>query len=137
MPESRKLHDRFFKQAKAEGYAARSAYKLIEINEKKRLIRAGSKVLDLGSAPGSWLQVVEKIIGARGVAVGVDLQEVTTRYGANIHVIQDDVFKIDPAVLTGFVGGRFNAVLSDMAPNTSGHGDDFLSVRLCRRVLEL
>jgi len=82
MPAPRKLHDRFFKQAKAEGYVARSAYKLLEINEKKRLIRRGSRVLDLGCAPGSWLQVVEKIIGdnphsphnPHGLAVGIDLQ---------------------------------------------------------------
>lgn len=139
MPQPRKLHDRFFKQAKAEGYAARSAYKLIEINEKKRLIRPGSRVLDLGCAPGSWLQVVEKLIGDRGLALGIDLQPVapTTRYGPRIRVLQADAFKIDPKELTDFAGGVFDVVLSDMAPNTSGHGDDFLSVRLCRRVLEM
>lgn len=137
MPQPRKLHDRFFKQAKAEGYAARSAYKLIEINDKKRLIRRGSRVLDLGSAPGSWLQVVEKIIGERGLALGIDLQLVETRYGPRIRVLQADAFKIDPKELTDFAGGVFDVVLSDMAPNTSGHGDDFLSVRLCRRVLEM
>jgi 23S rRNA (uridine2552-2'-O)-methyltransferase len=139
MPQPRKLHDRFFKQAKAEGYAARSAYKLIEINDKKRLIRRGSRVLDLGCAPGSWLQVVEKIIGPQGLALGIDLQPPTptTRYGPRIRVLQADAFKIDPKELTDFAGGRFDVVLSDMAPSTSGHGDDFLSVRLCRRVLEL
>jgi 23S rRNA (uridine2552-2'-O)-methyltransferase len=137
MPQPRKLHDRFFKQAKAEGYAARSAYKLLEINEKKRLIRPGDRVLDLGCAPGSWLQVIEKIIGERGLAVGIDLQPVDTRYGPRVRVLQDDAFKTDPAALTELIGGRFNVVLSDMAPSTSGHGDDFLSVRLCRRVLQL
>jgi 23S rRNA (uridine2552-2'-O)-methyltransferase len=137
MPQPRKLHDRFFKQAKAEGYAARSAYKLLEINEKKQLLRRGDRVLDLGCAPGSWLQVVEKAIGERGLAVGIDLQQVDTRFGPRVRVLQDDAFKIDPRELTELVAGLFNVVLSDMAPSTSGHGDDFLSVRLCRRVLEL
>src|ERR1043166_3272496 len=137
MPQPRKLHDRFFKQAKAEGYAARSAYKLIEINDKKRLIRPGSRVLDLGCAPGSWLQVVEKIIGERGLALGIDLQAVEARFGPRVRVLQADAFKTDPKELTDFAGGRFDVVLSDMAPSTSGHGDDFLSVRLCRRVLEM
>ena len=105
MPQPRKLHDRFFKQAKAEGYAARSAYQLIELNEKRRLIRRGARVLDLGCAPGSWLQVIEKLIGDRGRAVGIDLQEVTTRFGDSVRVIQDDAFKIDPKELTELIGG--------------------------------
>jgi 23S rRNA (uridine2552-2'-O)-methyltransferase len=137
MPQPRKLHDKFFKQAKAEGYAARSAYKLIEINDKKRLIRAGGRVLDLGCAPGSWLQVVERIVGLRGAVVGIDLQQVDLRFGPNVHVLQADAFMIDAAQLTGLAGGLFDVVISDMAPSTTGHGDDFLSVRLCRRVLEL
>jgi 23S rRNA (uridine2552-2'-O)-methyltransferase len=137
MPQPRKLHDAYFKQAKAEGYVARSAYKLIEINEKKRVLRPGKRVLDLGCAPGSWLQVVERIIGERGVAVGVDLQPVETRFGPRVHVLRGDVFALEPAVLLGESGKQFDVVLSDMAPSTTGHGDDFMSVRLCRRVLEL
>jgi 23S rRNA (uridine2552-2'-O)-methyltransferase len=137
MPQPRKLHDKFFKQAKAEGYVARSAYKLQEINDKKRLLRRGDRVLDLGCAPGSWLQVVEQLIGDRGVAVGIDLQKVDTRFSARVHVLQADAFTIDPPELLSLSGGPFNVVLSDMAPNTTGHGDDFLSVRLCRRVLDL
>lgn len=137
MPQPRKLHDTYFKRAKAEGYVARSAYKLIEINEKKRVLRPGLRVLDLGCAPGSWLQVVERILGERGVAVGVDLQPVDTAFGPRVHVLQGDVFTIDAATLLGESGRPFDVVLSDMAPSTSGHGDDFLSVRLCRRVLEL
>jgi 23S rRNA (uridine2552-2'-O)-methyltransferase len=137
MPQPRKLHDVYFKRAKAEGYVARSAYKLIEINEKKRILRPGMRVLDLGCAPGSWLQVVEKIIGDRGVAVGVDLQRVDTRFGPRVHVLQGDVFTMDPATMLGESGKPFDVVLSDMAPSTTGHGDDYLSVRLCRRVLDL
>lgn len=137
MPQPRKLHDEFFKRAKAEGYAARSAYKLLEIQDKRAIIRPGNRVLDLGCAPGSWLQVVEKIIGPNGIAVGVDLQEVTIRLGDNIHTCVGDAFTTEPAELKGETGKPFDVLLSDMAPNTSGHGDDFLSARLCERVMDL
>jgi len=69
----RVLHDRYFKQAKDEGYLARSAYKLRELNERKRLLGKGDRVLDLGCAPGSWLQVASETVGPRGLVVGVDL----------------------------------------------------------------
>ncbi len=133
----RTLHDRYFKQAKAEGYVARSAYKLLEIQERKPLFGAGARVLDLGCAPGAWLQVAAEIVGERGVVVGIDLTEVRRDFGPNVRTIQGDAYEIDPATLTDAAGGPFDAVLSDMAPNTSGAGDDLLSARLCRRVLEL
>ncbi len=138
MAQPRKLHDQYFKLAKAEGYVARSAYKLKEINEKKRLIRRGDRVIDLGCAPGSWLQVVEAIIGQGGLAVGIDLQEVRPIFGPRVTTMVADAFATDPATLLEPLGGtRADALISDMAPNTTGHGDDFLSARLCRRVLEL
>lgn len=137
MPQPRKLHDRFFKQAKAEGYVARSAYKLQEINERRKILTPGQAVLDLGCAPGSWLQVVAPIIGPRGLAVGIDLQPVTHPFPPNVRTIVADAFKIDPKALLELSGRPFDLVLSDMAPNTSGHGDDLLSARLCRRVLEI
>jgi 23S rRNA (uridine2552-2'-O)-methyltransferase len=133
----REIQDRYFRQAKTEGYLARSAYKLKEINERKRLFGPGARVLDLGCAPGAWLQVAAEIVGPRGIVVGVDLQEVRHSFGGNVHAIQGDVYQIDPAALIEKAGGQFDAVLSDMAPSTSGHGDHFLSVRLCRRVREL
>jgi 23S rRNA (uridine2552-2'-O)-methyltransferase len=137
MPQQRKLHDEFFKRAKAEGYLARSAYKLLEMNERKRLIRHDDAVLDLGCAPGSWLQVAAKEVGPGGVVVGIDLQEIRHRFPDNVHVLQGDIYKTPPEVLLGGMGQPFDVVISDMAPNTSGHGDDFLSVRLCRRMIEL
>lgn len=137
MPQPRKLHDRFFKQAKAEGYVARSAYKLIEINDRRKILGPGQTVLDLGCAPGSWLQVVAPLIGNRGIAVGIDLQAVTHPFPENVRTIVADVFKVDPKTLLDVSGRSFDVVLSDMAPNTSGHGDDLLSARLCRRVLEV
>jgi 23S rRNA (uridine2552-2'-O)-methyltransferase len=137
MPKPRKLHDEFFKKAKSEGYVARSAYKLLEIQEKKNLIKRGNFVLDLGCAPGSWLQVVEELIGPEGLALGIDLQEVRTPFGPTVKVLKDDAFNFDPTPYIEIMGRPFDVLLSDMAPNTTGHGDDFLSARLCRRVLDL
>jgi len=132
----RTLHDEFFKRAKAEGYLARSAYKLLELNEKKRLIRTGARVLDLGCAPGSWLQVCRKLVGSQGVVVGIDLQEIDHAFEPNVHVIQGDLTKIDPGQLLGASGILFDCVVSDMAPPTSGHGDHFRSVHLCEAILD-
>ena len=138
MPQPRKLHDEYFKRAKAEGYAARSAYKLLEIHEKRRrLLWKGARVLDLGCAPGSWLQVAEKKVGPEGRVVGVDLQMVDIPLGPTVTTVVGDVFGLEGKTYLELGGGRFDVVLSDMAPNTTGHGDDFMSVRLCRRVLEL
>lgn len=144
MPKPRRLHDRYFRQAKAEGYLARSAYKLIEIDDRKRLLRPGDRVLDLGCAPGSWLQVAAERVGPTGVVVGLDLQPLAHDLGPRVLALQGDVFQTDPADLlraaAAVAGGdprRFDVLLSDMAPNTTGHGDDLISARICRRVLDL
>ncbi len=143
----RVLHDQFFKQAKAEGYVARSAYKLKEIVERKRLMRRGDRVLDLGCAPGAWLQVAAEIVGPRGLVVGLDLLEVRRDFGERVRALVGDAFETPATELTAAAAGEggggalFDVALSDMAPNTSGAGggssDHFLSVRLCERVLEL
>ncbi len=133
----RVLHDQFFKLAKAEGYLARSAYKLKEIQERKRLFGSGSRVLDLGCAPGAWVQVAIETVGPRGVVVGIDLKEVRERFADNVHILQGDIYTTPAQTLTGESGQKFDAVLSDMAPDTTGHGDHFMSIRLCRRALEL
>src|SRR5262245_29499020 len=97
MPQQRKLHDHFFQKAKSEGYLARSAYKLKEIVERKKSIRKGDRVLDLGCAPGSWLQVASEVVGPRGLVVGLDLQEVEGNFGPNVRAVQGDVFKTSAA----------------------------------------
>lgn len=134
----RRLHDRYFKQAKAEGYVARSAYKLLEINEKRQIIKRGDRVLDLGCAPGSWLQVAAELVGDRGAVVGVDLQEVTARLDGPVTVIQGDLTTMDmrPVLEAHTKGAPFDVVISDMAPKTSGaDADHYRSVELCRAVL--
>lgn len=133
----RRLHDRYFKQAKEEGYFARSAYKLLEMQEKRRLIARGNRVLDLGCAPGSWLQVAAELVGPRGSVVGIDLTPVAQSIAPNARTLQADLTAINPAALLAETnGGRaFDVVLSDMAPATTGAGDHFRSVALCREVL--
>jgi len=140
----RKLHDRYFKQAKAEGYVARSAYKLAEINQKKRIMHRADRVLDLGCAPGAWIQVAVQAVGRSGSVVGLDLQRVRHEFGPTVVTIEGDATTIDPEELlaAGCVNpSPYDCVLSDMAPSTGGgaggSGDHFLSVRLCETVLEL
>lgn len=141
----RVLHDQYFRKAKAEGYLARSAYKLIEIDDKKRLLRKGCWVLDLGCAPGSWLQVIAERVGPEGRVVGIDLQPVRLPLPGmesdNVRTLEGDIREAPPEELIDFVGGRYHVVLSDMAPATSGggggSGDHFLSVRLAGDVLDL
>lgn len=165
MAQPRKLHDKFFKQAKAEGFAARSAYKLDEIIRRRQIIRRGDWVVDLGCAPGSWVQVASKVVGDAGFVLGLDLKPVTIPGLANARTLVGDVFQTDAESLlseAGLLGAaegggdpglpavgrdrhrvrdRFDAVLSDMAPSTEGGGggitDHFRSVELCRRVLAI
>lgn len=137
MPPRRILHDKYFKQAKEEGYLARSAYKLKELQERFSLMRKGDRVLDLGCAPGAWLQVALEIVGPDGVVVGLDLKPIDERLVQGAFSLVGDAFEIEPALLMGESGKPFDVVLSDMAPNTSGHGDDLRSAHLCHRVLDL
>ncbi|MEN0020644.1 MAG: RlmE family RNA methyltransferase [Planctomycetota bacterium] len=133
----RQLHDRYFKQAKRDGYLARSAYKLLEIQRRRKILRQGTRVLDLGCAPGSWLQVASQIVGPRGTVVGVDLLRAARSLPANVRTIEGDFTEVDPAQLIELAGGDFHAVISDMAPNTSGSGDDLISARMCHDILRI
>lgn len=93
MAQPRKLQDKFFKMAKEDGYAARSAYKLEEINRRKRVLKRGDLVLDLGCSPGSWMQVASEIVGPDGFVLGLDLKPVTIPGLANGRTLVMDVFK--------------------------------------------
>lgn len=141
MPK-RVLHDQYFKKAKAEGYLARSAYKLLEIQERRGIIKPGMAVLDLGCAPGSWLQVAAELVGDGGLVAGVDLSDVRAPMPPCVVAMRGDFTKLDAATLLEPVvalrgtGSLYDVVISDMAPNTSGAGDHFKSVRLCEAVLE-
>lgn len=114
------LDDFYVQKAWKEGYRARAAYKLLEINEKTNLIKKGMTVVDLGSAPGSWSQVAGQLVGDNGVLIASDILPMDTL--ENVTFIQGD-FR-EEAVFNQImdeVGGRkVDVVLSDMAPNTSG-----------------
>jgi 23S rRNA (uridine2552-2'-O)-methyltransferase len=111
-------HDRYFKQARAQGFAARSVFKLEEIDHKLRLLRAGDRVLDLGCRPGSWLQYAVSIVGARGAVVGIDRDPLPAPI-AGARVVVGDIYKVTDAELLGTLPA-FDVVLSDMAPDTTG-----------------
>jgi 23S rRNA (uridine2552-2'-O)-methyltransferase len=95
------------------------------------------RILDLGCAPGSWLQVAADLVGPQGRVVGLDLKPVKLALPPTVTTFEGDIFATPPEALTGPAGGLFHAVLSDMAPNTSGHGDAERSDELCRRILDL
>ncbi len=124
----RQLNDPYVKRATAEGYRGRAAFKIMELDDKYRFLVPGARVVDLGCAPGGWLQVaVPRInsLGERkgkavGRLIGVDLQEVEPVPGAEIHVLD---FMADGAddLVKSWLGGRADVVMSDMAAKASGH----------------
>ena len=109
-------------RAKKENFPARSVYKLEELQKKFQLIHPGDKVLDLGCAPGSWLKYAAGITGPRGMVAGIDLKPVTEELPDHVRVITGDILEMDDPVRE-FIGDGYNLVLSDMAPNTTGHKD--------------
>lgn len=132
-------HDRFYQRAKREHFAARSVYKLQEIDQRFRVLRAGARVLDLGCWPGSWLQYAAQAVGAKGVLVGVDRFPVEVPVPApGVRQLVGDVFALPPEQLLGDLPA-FDAVLSDMAPDTTGvrNADQARSEALFTRALEL
>lgn len=116
--------DRFFKKAKQDGYRSRAAYKLIELQERFRMIHSGHRIVDLGAAPGGWLQIVSKLVGASGKVVGVDLQAIQPFQENNIALLQGDALSGEvQARIKELLGGMAHCVLSDMAPKLSGIRD--------------
>lgn len=116
----RQLNDPYVALAKREGYRSRAAYKLIEMDERYRLLRRGQKIVDLGAAPGGWSQVAAAKVGPSGSVIGIDLLEIETIPGVDFTVM--DFHDADaPERLRAMLGGPADAVMSDMAANTTGH----------------
>jgi 23S rRNA (uridine2552-2'-O)-methyltransferase len=142
----RQLNDPYVQRARAEGYRGRAAYKLIELDDRFRFLRPGARVLDLGCAPGGWLQVAVARVNAlgdrpgqpRGRVLGIDLQEVEPLAGAETHVL-DFLSDGADAQIRDWLGGPADVVLSDMAAASSGHrGTDHLRiVALCEAAADL
>jgi 23S rRNA (uridine2552-2'-O)-methyltransferase len=115
------LRDKYFQKAKQDGYRARSAFKLKEIQTKFNPIKRGDKVLDLGCAPGSFLQVLVEIIGPQGMVVGIDILPIKALPQKNILTIQGDIRETDVADLcVQHAPSGFNVITCDISPNLSG-----------------
>lgn len=128
--------DRYTKKAKSEGFAARSVYKLEEIDRRTKLLRPGLRVLDLGAAPGSWTQYASPKVGSKGKIIAVDLEPLRVKVGPNVEALIMDALG-DLSVLDPY--GPFDVVMSDMAPHTTGiaFADAARSEELVERVLDV
>lgn len=116
----RHVNDPFVKKAQLEGYRSRSAYKLIELHEKDRLIKPGMFLLDLGSAPGGWSQVAAKRVGGKGRVLATDILPMDPIKG--VEFVQGDF--TDETVVAQLIeklgGEKFDLIISDIAPNITG-----------------
>lgn len=133
---ARDQRDHYYRLAKEEGYRARSAYKLLQINEKFHIIKRGDAVVDLGAAPGGWLQVAAKLSG--GIVVGVDIEEILPIPG--VVTIQADITEERTVELVkDALGGEADVVICDAAPNLTGAWDmdHAVSVDLARSALKM
>jgi 23S rRNA (uridine2552-2'-O)-methyltransferase len=116
----RQLNDPYVARAKREGYRSRAAYKLLEIDEKYKVLKPGQKIVDLGAAPGGWSQIAAKVVGPKGKVVGIDLLPIDPMPG--VEFIQLDFLdESAPGKLIEMLGGPADIVMSDMAANTTGH----------------
>jgi len=130
--------DRFFRKAHEEGYRARSAYKLLEIVERNRLIRPGHVVLDLGAAPGSWSQVAAQLVLPKGRVVAVDIAEMAPLPG--VVVLRCDITSRECQTrMLEVLGGAADVVICDAAPSTTGVAlaDHARSIALAEAALEV
>jgi 23S rRNA (uridine2552-2'-O)-methyltransferase len=131
----RHVNDPYVKQAQKDGYRSRSAYKLIELNERDRLLKPGMRVMDLGSAPGGWSQVAARSVGSKGRVLATDILPMDRI--TNVDFIQGD-FTEDVVVEKIFEwldGAKFDLIISDIAPNISGI--DSADQAACMYFLEL
>jgi 23S rRNA (uridine2552-2'-O)-methyltransferase len=129
--------DHYTRQAKERGFAARSVFKLEDIDRRTKLLKRGQRVLDLGAAPGSWSQYAAERIGPEGRLLAVDLFPFAHPVGQNVTFLEGDALALDPKELSLFA--PYDVVLSDMAPRTTGtrEADQARSFELFMRALEL
>lgn len=134
---ARQLNDPYVARAKAEGYRSRAAFKLLDLDEKFKLLKPGMRVVDLGCAPGGWAQVAVQKIGSKGVVVGCDLLEVPPIPGATL-IVQDFLADDAPEIMQKLLGSQADLVMSDMASNTTGHTptDHIRIMHLCELAYE-
>ena len=137
---SYKVRDTYYKKAKQEGYRSRAAYKLLELQERFRIFRTGQLVVDLGAAPGGWIQVAAKLVGPSGKVIGVDLQPIAPFHQKNIIVMQADISAAETEQrIMEYLGRPADSVTSDLAPKLTGirDTDEARSLELNRTALEI
>jgi 23S rRNA (uridine2552-2'-O)-methyltransferase len=130
--------DHFRKLSKEEGYRSRSAYKLIQLNDSYHILKPGSTVVDIGCAPGGWLQVARKAVSHSGKVVGVDIEKVVQLEGVTI--LQGDIEDARTInLITKTLNGKANTLLSDVSPKISGlwSVDHARQISLSRRSIEI
>jgi 23S rRNA (uridine2552-2'-O)-methyltransferase len=116
----RQINDPYVHAAKSKGYRSRAAFKLLELDDKFRFLKKGTRILDLGAAPGGWSQIAAQRVGAAGRVVGIDILEMEPLDG--VVLFQGDLLAPGtPALLKDALGGPADVVLTDMAAPTTGH----------------
>lgn len=131
--------DRFYFKAKKEGYPARSAYKIIEIDQKWQVFKPGRVIVDLGCAPGGWLKVAHERVGPSGKVIGIDLLPIQVSEASNLHYRQDDFTSAESQTwIEELIPDKAHWILSDMSPNISGikFRDTLESYELCHKAFE-
>lgn len=134
-------NDYYTKKAREQNYAARSVFKLEEMDQKFKLFKPNQKILDLGAAPGSWSQYASKKIGPKGFLLGLDLTKITIKMPNAVFLqadlLQDDIFEIGKSI--DHPEAMFDVVMSDMAPKTTGIKltDQVRSLELCEMALNV
>ncbi len=138
--------DHFYKKAKEVGFKSRAAFKLVEIEKKFRLFKEGMTVVDLGCAPGSWVQVISRAVGSDGKVIGIDTDPIESVSEKNVSFIQGDIREErTKQMLLYELGRKVDLVVSDLAPHLSGikfqdHYNSYelaeQAFKLCRLVLK-
>lgn len=137
-----KAHKReyYYRKAKEEKYRSRASYKLLQVIEKYQFIKSGNAVVDLGAAPGGWMQVAQKIVGNKGFVLGIDINPIQPFEIQNFKTIVADI--TDPQIIEKireYLPRQANVVISDVSPNISGiwEVDNARQIDLARRSLEI
>lgn len=141
---NRWIHERkqdpYHKKAKEEGYRSRSSYKLIQIHTKFKVFENANYILDLGAAPGGWLQVASEYVSDTGLIVGIDLKEIKPLWASNIITIVGDITDTETQEeVMDYFDGKADVILSDMAPDVMGQWDvdQYRQIHLARIALKL
>ena len=117
----RRKKDQFHRLAKEKGFRSRASFKLLQVNTRYRFVKRGDRVLDLGAAPGGWLQAARQVVGEVGYVLGVDLEPITPLRNENVATIRTDITQAGAVdEIQSESKAKFDAVVADLSPNLSG-----------------